>query len=113
VFLEIFVVLTGAATLEEGRARRDTDGDRSYHANLDKVKAWVDELVAEAETNPFGSWKVRLLSVIMEMLRLQRDARPSPEDVWKMAQEVTLDLDGVFKGHENICGKCCLKSIVS
>jgi hypothetical protein len=109
----MFVVLTGAATLEEGRSRRDTGGDHSYHANLDKVKAWVDELIAEAGTIPFGSWKVRLLSVIMEMLTRERDARPSPEDVWKMTQEVTLDLNGVFKGHENICGKCCLKGSVS
>ena len=109
----MFVVLTGAATLEEGRSRRDSDGDISYHANLDKVKAWVDELIAEAKTIPSGSWKVRLLSVIMEMLRLERDTRPSPEVVWRMAEEVTLDLDGVFKGHENICGKCCLKGFVS
>jgi len=109
----MFVVLTGAATLEQGRSRRDTDGDHSYHANLDKVKAWIKELITDADAISFGSWKVRLLSTIMEMLNRERDARPSPEIVWKMAKEVTLDLDGVFKGHENICGKCCLKSSVS
>lgn len=113
VFLEMFVVFTEAATLKEGRSRRDTDGDQSYHANLDKVKAWVGELIAEADATPLGSWKVQLLSVIMEMLRWERDARPSPEAVLKITQEVTLDLDGVFKGHENICGKCCLNGFVS
>jgi serine/threonine protein kinase len=42
VFLEVFVVLTGTATLERARSCRNTAGNRSYQANLEKARALIN-----------------------------------------------------------------------
>jgi hypothetical protein len=42
VFLEMFVVFTGTATLERARPCRNTAGNSSYQANLEKVRALIN-----------------------------------------------------------------------
>src|SRR5579862_6076419 len=106
VFLEIFTVLSGAATYEDCCTRRQDADDTSYHANLEKVETWIDQLIEKdwRESGAAASVGAQLLFVVKVMLSKDRDARPSALDIWEFAKGVTLE------GSGRICGKCCYES---
>lgn len=112
VFLEMFVVLTGTATLERARSCRNTAGNRSYQANLEKVRALINELLVDQRMVELCPWSMDILTVIKAMLGREPELRPQAADVWRLVVLLTTDAGGLSKVKANICGKCCLENLV-
>jgi len=113
IFLELFTILTDKGSFQDCRLRRRTGDDPSYHANIERVNDWINELIhGELNSAPMPyNERVRLLFVIRGMLNPDRKKRPSASDIWKFTTpHSTLDLKGNISSSEyrpQMCGTCC------
>lgn len=100
VFLEIFTVLTMRSVTEFSEFRT-TDGDDSFHKNLEKVCLWIESIKADSKDQARA-----FLSFIRIMISEDPAARPTANEVWEMAWQSSRDDGGTF------CGDCCSKSVL-
>lgn len=96
VFLEMFVVLTGTATLERARSCRNTAGNRSYQANLEKVRALINEPLVDQRMVELCPWSMSVLTMIKAMPGREPELRPQAADMWRLAMSLTTDAGGLF-----------------
>ncbi|KAI9763769.1 MAG: Ankyrin-2 [Geoglossum simile] len=78
VFLEMLTVYSGHKQLMRFREFRQSDDDRTYVTNADKVFEWMDSLSYIFRDVP---WYLTILSLCRNMLRIERDERPIADDL--------------------------------
>jgi serine/threonine protein kinase len=116
IFLELFTVLTDRGTFQDCRLRRRTGNDPSYHANMERVNNWIDELIhGELSLAPMlYNSRVCLLFAVRGILNHDRKKRPSAADIWKLTTSNSLDIkehSGNSEYRPRLCGACCFNQL--
>ncbi|KAH0543036.1 hypothetical protein FGG08_002644 [Glutinoglossum americanum] len=78
VFLEMLSVYSGPKQLERFISSRQSNDDKSYAGNADRVSQWIESL-----SNALGHvrWCSTLLSLCRSMLQTEKGQRPAVEDL--------------------------------